>query len=99
MILKIGSEHLSSEEYSSTVVGLLVRLFSSPDRAIRHSLLENLNSFVDKIEKRTINDKIFPEVVRSLLPHVLTLFYFFENGFYLFHTFLSVCREGNLYNS
>jgi SCY1-like protein 1 len=65
MVLKIGDQHLSSEEYEQSLVGLIVRLFASPDRPTRLSLLENLGTFIDKLDKKAVNDKIFPQVVRQ----------------------------------
>ena len=63
MILQIGSQHLSKEEYADKIVGLIMRLFASPDRGTRMSLLENLSTFVDKLSKATVSDKLFPHVV------------------------------------
>ncbi|KAG0182850.1 hypothetical protein DFQ29_001790 [Apophysomyces sp. BC1021] len=63
-ILKIG-EHLPEDEYESVLVGPIVRMFASPDRAIRVSLLENMPKFVDHIPNKTISNQIFPHVEKS----------------------------------
>jgi SCY1-like protein 1 len=66
VILKIGGDHLDDKEYETTIIGLVVRLFASPDRAMRLALLENLSQFITKLDKRVVNDKIFPPIVRFL---------------------------------
>ncbi|CAG8502064.1 926_t:CDS:10 [Paraglomus occultum] len=57
-IIKIGS-FLSEEEYETTIVALIVKLFAMPDRTIRLSLLENFSIFIDHLSEKVINDKIF----------------------------------------
>ncbi|KAL1920476.1 uncharacterized protein VTP21DRAFT_853 [Calcarisporiella thermophila] len=60
-IMKIGAS-LSDEEYEKTIVNSIVKMFASPDRAIRLGLLENLASFVDHLSNKTVNDKIYSHV-------------------------------------
>ncbi|CAG8466649.1 2092_t:CDS:10 [Diversispora eburnea] len=62
-ILKIGKT-LDDEEYETIIVIAIVKMFSVPDRAIRLSLLENLSLFIDRLDNKTVNDKIFTNVVR-----------------------------------
>ncbi|KAF8476197.1 armadillo-type protein [Kalaharituber pfeilii] len=61
VVLKIG-EKLTSEEWESKVVPVIVRLFSIPDRAIRVFLLDNLPKMIDHIPNKIVNDKIFPDM-------------------------------------
>ncbi|RUS19428.1 LOW QUALITY PROTEIN: hypothetical protein BC937DRAFT_87501 [Endogone sp. FLAS-F59071] len=60
-IVKIGA-HLTDEEYERTITASIVKMFASPDRTVRLSLLENLPSFVDHLGNKAVNDKIFPNV-------------------------------------
>lgn len=62
IVLKFG-ETLTSEEWQSKIVPVIVRLFSIPDRAIRVSLLDNLPKMIDHIPQKVVNDKIFPNMV------------------------------------
>lgn len=62
IVLKIG-ENLTSEEWQSKVVPVIVRLFSIPDRAIRVFLLDNLPKMIDHIPPKVVNDKIFLDMV------------------------------------
>ncbi|RHZ46884.1 hypothetical protein Glove_606g66 [Diversispora epigaea] len=61
-ILKIGNT-LDDEEYEAVIVIAIVKMFSVPDRAIRLSLLENLSLFIDRLDNKTVNDKVFTNVV------------------------------------
>ncbi|KAI8358023.1 armadillo-type protein [Mortierella sp. GBAus27b] len=60
-IVKIGAG-LEEQEYDAMIGTALVKMFASTDRSIRLSLLENLGGFIDRINKRVVNDKIFPSM-------------------------------------
>ncbi|KAF9432213.1 hypothetical protein BGZ76_011118 [Entomortierella beljakovae] len=62
-IIKIGST-LDDQDYDHLIGSVLVKMFSSTDRSIRLSLLENLGGFIERINKKIVNDKIFPSMVR-----------------------------------
>ncbi|KAF2809663.1 ARM repeat-containing protein [Mytilinidion resinicola] len=61
-IMKISSK-LSDEEYDTQITPVIVRLFSSPDRAIRVCLLDNLPLMIEHLSQKIVNDKIFPQMV------------------------------------
>lgn len=65
-ILKIG-QHLDTEQYAKMLVEPIVRMFASPDRAIRISLLENMPKFIDHIPNKTVTNQVFPNVVSILV--------------------------------
>lgn len=44
----------------------VVKLFESPDRGTRMALLEALPEFADKLDKKMVVDKVWPNLVRSL---------------------------------
>ncbi|CAG8686151.1 25614_t:CDS:10, partial [Gigaspora rosea] len=60
-IIKIG-ETLDDNEYEHFIVTSIVKMFAVPDRAMRLSLLENLGSFIDHLDNKTVNEKVFPHV-------------------------------------
>ena len=60
-ILKIG-QRLSDDEYGSRLVPVIIRLFSSPDRAMRVFMLENLPLMIDRLSQKDIN-KMFPMLI------------------------------------
>jgi SCY1-like protein 1 len=62
-IVKIGMG-LDEQEYDTMIGNALVKMFASTDRSIRLSLLENLSGFIERINKKVVNDKIFPSMVR-----------------------------------
>ncbi|TEB37493.1 hypothetical protein FA13DRAFT_1786619 [Coprinellus micaceus] len=61
LVLRFGAD-LSGEEYSATIVAPLVKLYASPDRGTRMALLDQLPSYIDKLDKKTVSDKIFPSL-------------------------------------
>lgn len=65
VVMKI-SARLSEDEYESKITPVIIRLFSSPDRAIRVCLLENLPLMIDHLPQKLVNDKIFPQMVCDL---------------------------------
>lgn len=63
VVMKISTK-LTDDEFEARVTPAVVRLFSSPDRAIRVSLLDNLPVMIDRLSQKIVNDKIFPQMVR-----------------------------------
>ena len=61
-IMKIGTK-LSDDEFEARLAPLIIRLFASPDRAIRVCLLDNLPLFIDRISQKDVNGKIFPMLI------------------------------------
>ncbi|KAI1315558.1 hypothetical protein EDD11_000631 [Mortierella claussenii] len=60
-IVKIGAG-LDEQEYETLIGNVLIKMFASTDRTIRLSLLENLGGFIERINKKAVNDKIFPSM-------------------------------------
>lgn len=69
-IVKVG-DHLSNEEYEAIIIEPIMRMFSSPDRAIRVSLLENMPKFIDHMTSKMVTNQVFPNIVSLSI-----LFYF-----------------------
>lgn len=65
LVLQFGA-NATTEEYSNIVIGPLVKLFASPDRGTRMALLDHLTDYVEKLDKKTVSDKIWPHLVRDL---------------------------------
>jgi hypothetical protein len=63
LLLQLG-ENISPEDYPSVVLAPLIKLFSSPDRGIRLTLLDDLSKYADALDKKTVVDKIWPHLVR-----------------------------------
>lgn len=70
VVMKI-SKKLTDDEFETKVTPGVVRLFSSPDRAIRVSLLDNLPIMIDRLSQKIVNDKIFPQMVNTLAQHII----------------------------
>ncbi|KAF6760083.1 other/SCY1 protein kinase [Ephemerocybe angulata] len=59
LVLRFGVD-VTPEEYTNVIIGPLIKLYSSPDRGTRMALLDHLPSYIDKLDKKTVSDKIFP---------------------------------------
>ncbi|CAO3586001.1 unnamed protein product [Absidia cylindrospora] len=68
-IMKIG-EHLPDDEFDKVLVTPILRMFASPDRAIRVSLLENMPKFIDHIPDKVICAQIYPHVATGFTDTV-----------------------------
>lgn len=61
-IVKIGQK-LSDDEFEARLAPVTIRLFASPDRAMRVCLLDNLPLMIDRLSQKDVNNKIFPLMV------------------------------------
>lgn len=61
-VLKIGSK-LPDDEYETKLVPVIIRLFGSPDRAMRVYLLDNLPLMIHRLSQKDVSNKIFPSMV------------------------------------
>ncbi|CAO3638425.1 unnamed protein product [Cunninghamella blakesleeana] len=68
-IIKIG-EHLPDDEYEKVLITPILRMFTSPDRAIRVSLLENMPKFIDHIPNKLVVSQVFPNVATGFTDTV-----------------------------
>ncbi|KAI5269971.1 ARM repeat-containing protein [Aureobasidium subglaciale] len=64
LVMRIGKK-LSDEEYEATITPVVVRLFSSPDRALRVCLLDNLPHMIDHMPQKIVTNGIYPQMVKS----------------------------------
>jgi SCY1-like protein 1 len=66
VVLKIAAK-LPAEDFDTKVNPFVVRLFGNPDRAIRVCLLDSLPVMIDRLSQKTVNDKIFPQMVSIII--------------------------------
>jgi len=64
LVLQFGN-NVGPEDYTKVILAPIIKLFASPDRGTRMALLEHLPEYVDKLDKKSVSDKIFPHLVRS----------------------------------
>ena len=62
LVLQMG-KNVAPENYSSVILVHLVKLYASPDRGTRMALLDNLSEYVDKLDKKTVVEKVWPNLV------------------------------------
>ncbi|KAK3778636.1 hypothetical protein RRG08_016613 [Elysia crispata] len=65
-LFKIG-KYLETSEYQAKIVPCVVKLFSSPDRATRVKLLQQIEFFVEHLQPDTVNTQIFPNVISGFM--------------------------------
>ncbi|KAA1077660.1 hypothetical protein PGT21_015179 [Puccinia graminis f. sp. tritici] len=64
------SSSLSQAEFSTIVLQSLIKIFASPDRAIRLSLLELLPQYVDHLDRSVVVEKIWPSLLTGFTDTV-----------------------------
>ncbi len=62
LVMKMATK-VSEDEYDSQITPVIIRLFTSPDRALRVCLLDNLPHMIDHLSQKVVSDKIFPQMV------------------------------------
>lgn len=70
LVLRFG-KNVSPEDYPTVILGPLVKLFASPDRGTRMALLDHLPEYAEKLDKKTVDSKIFPHLVGPHHSHTL----------------------------
>ncbi|KAI0743379.1 ARM repeat-containing protein [Daedaleopsis nitida] len=61
LVLQFG-KGVPPEDYSTVILTHLVKLYASPDRGTRMALLDLLPEYADKLDKKTVCDKIWPNL-------------------------------------
>ncbi|XP_075694841.1 N-terminal kinase-like protein isoform X2 [Rhinoderma darwinii] len=65
-LFKIG-KFLNAEEYQQKIIPIIVKMFSSTDRAMRIRLLQQMENFIQYLNEPTVNSQIFPHVVHGFM--------------------------------
>ncbi|XP_003798701.1 N-terminal kinase-like protein isoform X1 [Otolemur garnettii] len=65
-LFKVG-KFLNTEEYQQKIIPVVVKMFSSTDRAMRIRLLQQMEQFIQYLDEPTVNTQIFPHVVHGFL--------------------------------
>uniref|UniRef100_K7G232 N-terminal kinase-like protein n=1 Tax=Pelodiscus sinensis TaxID=13735 RepID=K7G232_PELSI len=65
-LFKVG-KFLNAEEYQQKIIPVIVKMFSSTDRAMRIRLLQQMENFIQYLNEPTVNTQIFPHVVHGFL--------------------------------
>ncbi|KAI0688043.1 armadillo-type protein [Cytidiella melzeri] len=61
LVLQLG-QNVSPQDYPSVILVHLIKLFASPDRGVRMALLDQLSEYADKLDKKTVSEKIWPNL-------------------------------------
>ncbi|KIK68879.1 hypothetical protein GYMLUDRAFT_153091 [Collybiopsis luxurians FD-317 M1] len=61
LVLRLG-KNVPDEKYGDAIISPLVNRFASPDRGTRLALLDLLPEYADKLDKKTVDSKIFPHL-------------------------------------
>ncbi|CAJ1058716.1 N-terminal kinase-like protein [Xyrichtys novacula] len=63
-LFKVG-KFLSAEEYQQKIIPVIVKMFSSTDRAMRIRLLQQMEQFIQYLNEAAVNSQIFPHVIHG----------------------------------
>uniref|UniRef100_A0A3P8V1C4 N-terminal kinase-like protein n=1 Tax=Cynoglossus semilaevis TaxID=244447 RepID=A0A3P8V1C4_CYNSE len=63
-LFKVG-KFLSADEYQQKIIPVIVKMFSSTDRAMRIRLLQQMEQFIQYLNEAAVNSQIFPHVVHG----------------------------------
>lgn len=66
LVLQLG-KNVGPEEYPNVILAPLIKLYTSPDRGTRMALLDHLPEYADKLDKKAVADKVWPNLVSSYL--------------------------------
>ena len=104
IVLQLGV-HASPSDYPTIVLGPVTKLFASPDRGTRMALLEHLPEYADKLDNKTVADKIWPHlqtgfsdtvpVIREATVKSIGLLYPKVNIAFVFSLTLFLCSPLN----
>ncbi|KAJ3480112.1 hypothetical protein NLI96_g8583 [Meripilus lineatus] len=61
LVIQFG-KNIAPQDYSSVILVHLVKLYASPDRGTRMALLDHLEEYADKLDKKTVVEKIWPHL-------------------------------------
>lgn len=65
LVLELG-KNVPQQEYAKMILDPVVRLYQSPDRGTRMALLDGLPEYADRLDQRTVSDKIWPHLVSDV---------------------------------
>ena len=63
--LSVLNNYLDTAEYQVKIVPCVVKLFSGNNRNARYKLLSQVESFVEHLPNKIVNDQVFPKIEQS----------------------------------
>ncbi|XP_055339833.1 N-terminal kinase-like protein [Paramacrobiotus metropolitanus] len=66
ILLKLG-KGLKDDEYQKRIIPVVIKQFSSTDRAVRMQLLQQMKFYIDHLSSSIVNNQIFPNVANGFL--------------------------------
>jgi SCY1-like protein 1 len=64
LVLELG-KLVPPTDYPKLVLDPVVKLYASPDRGTRMALLDGLGEYADKMDNKTVSEKVWPHLVSS----------------------------------
>ncbi|GAA6029397.1 hypothetical protein JCM8097_003658 [Rhodosporidiobolus ruineniae] len=58
-----NGDGMEEKEYERSVVQPIVRMYATPDRAVRMALLENLDKYVEKVSTKDVCERVWPHLL------------------------------------
>ncbi|KAF9242051.1 hypothetical protein BU15DRAFT_44386 [Melanogaster broomeanus] len=72
LVLQFG-KNVSTDDYSNIILVPLAKLYASPDRGTRMALLDSLPEYADKLDKKAVVDKVWPNLQTGFSDTVAVL--------------------------
>jgi len=69
LVLAIG-KNVPASTYSKVVLEPVVKLYASPDRGTRMALLDGLDQYADKLDNKTVNERVWPNLITGFADTV-----------------------------
>jgi SCY1-like protein 1 len=69
LVLAIG-KNVPPSTYAKVVLEPVVKLYASPDRGTRMALLEGLDQYGDKLDNKTVNERVWPNLITGFADTV-----------------------------
>ncbi|CAD6573941.1 MAG: hypothetical protein TREMPRED_000967 [Tremellales sp. Tagirdzhanova-0007] len=69
LVLELGKV-VPSSDYGKLVLEPVIRLYSSPDRGTRMALLDGLAEYSDKLDSKTVVEKVWPHLITGFADTV-----------------------------
>ena len=62
LVLQFGA-NISPDDYPTLILSPLIKLYANPDRGTRMALLDHLEEYAEKLDRKSVVEKIWPNLV------------------------------------
>ena len=77
LVLELGKA-VTPADYGKLVLEPVIRLYSSPDRGTRMALLDGLGEYSERMDQKTVVEKVWPHLVSSEFTQCMMILIFIQ---------------------